>query len=105
MSGGRGGVRGGGDGFPGGGGPDADVLNLSWHLEFSCFPRVTACGNESRHPALRHRKTWGMLSGTAAARLDFDTNVPVFSRVMGGLNFAVVVGQHFRLFTYPKFQF
>jgi hypothetical protein len=102
-------------GCPGGGGggcrvgrgrgPDAGVLNLRWHLEFSCFPRVTAYGNESRHPALRHRKTWGMLAGTAVARLDCGTNVPALSSKMGGLNFAVVVGQNFRLPTSPKFEF
>ena len=81
MSGSRRGVGwGAGVGGRGGGAARAEeeFPNLSWHLEFSCFPRVTANGKESRHPALRHRNIEGMLACKAAARLDFVIKGPDF---------------------------
>ena len=57
---------------------EEEFPNLSWHLDFSCFPRVPANGKESRHPALRHRNIEGMLACKAAARLDFVIKGPDF---------------------------
>ena len=77
----RAGGSGGVPGWGGGGGAaraEEEFPNLSWHLEFSCFPRVTANGKESRHPALRHRNIEGMLASKAAARLDFVIKGPDF---------------------------